>query len=116
MRLALGAVAVSLLPLCAGSGSAAESPQPAEMPRIGVLGAQVLGPGPDEAFRDGLRQLGYVEGKSIAIEFRGSQAPPEQLHAGLNEMYRRAPFFVDRISGDLALATCRSSSPRGSSS
>src|SRR5712691_4383815 len=51
---------------------AAEAQQPKKVPRIGFLG---LGPasgwaGPVEALRAGLRDLGYVEGKNIVIEFR----------------------------------------------
>jgi putative ABC transport system substrate-binding protein len=46
--------------------------QPAKIPRIGYL--SVLSPSSDsarlEAFRQGLRELGYVEGKNIAIEPR----------------------------------------------
>ena len=49
-----------------------------KVPRIGVLGAQAFGPGPD-AFRDGLRQFGYVDGKNIAIEWRGTQTGAERL-------------------------------------
>ena len=58
---------------------AAEAQKPPKVPRIGVLGVQALGPGPDNAFRDGLRQFGYVDGKNIAIEWRGTQARAEQL-------------------------------------
>jgi ABC-type uncharacterized transport system substrate-binding protein len=47
--------------------------QPARIPRIGVLGSQALGAGPDDAFRDGLRQVGYAEGKNIVIEWRGGR-------------------------------------------
>jgi hypothetical protein len=49
-----------------------EAQQPAKVPRIGFLSA----PSPSavaaraEAFRQGLRDLGYVEGKDIAIEYR----------------------------------------------
>src|SRR4029453_18034342 len=50
-----------------------------KVPRIGMLGAQSLGPGPDNAFREGLRQFGYVDGKNIAIEWRGTQAGAERL-------------------------------------
>ena len=57
----------------------AETQQLPKVPRIGVLGAQALGPGPDNAFRDGLRQFGYVDGKNIAIEWRGSQTGAERL-------------------------------------
>jgi len=49
-----------------------EAQQPAKIPRIGFLGATF--PSADaarnEAFRQGLRDLGYVEGKNIVIEYR----------------------------------------------
>jgi putative ABC transport system substrate-binding protein len=42
----------------------------AKTPRIGIL-TPVFGPTPiHEAFRQGLRDLGYVEGQSIALEYR----------------------------------------------
>lgn len=50
----------------------AEAQQPARVPRIGYLTV----PSPSaqaprlEAFREGLRELGYVEGKNIFIEYR----------------------------------------------
>jgi ABC-type uncharacterized transport system substrate-binding protein len=51
---------------------AARSQQPAKVPRIGFLG---FGPAAAsahrvEALRAGLRDLGYVEGKNIIMEFR----------------------------------------------
>ncbi len=57
-------------------------PQPlAKNPRIGVLdpglpssGGYIL-----DAFRQGLRGLGYVEGKNIAIEFRFADGKLERL-------------------------------------
>jgi ABC-type uncharacterized transport system substrate-binding protein len=57
----------------------AEAEQLSKVPRIGVLGVQALGAGPDNAFLDGLRQFGYVEGKNIVIEWRGTQARSERL-------------------------------------
>lgn len=49
---------------------AAEAQQAGKIPRIGFLGAQSPeGPWP-YAFREGLRELGYVEGQNIAIEWR----------------------------------------------
>ncbi len=49
----------------------AEAQQPAKVPRIGYLaaGPASVNPARIEAFRQGLRELGYVEGKNILIEY-----------------------------------------------
>ena len=47
--------------------------QPAKVPRIGFVSptGDSSTPGPDvEAFRQGLRDLGYIEGKNILVEWR----------------------------------------------
>jgi putative ABC transport system substrate-binding protein len=46
----------------------ADAQQPKKIPRIGYLTG--VGSAPNEAFLQGLRDLGYVEGKNILIEFR----------------------------------------------
>ena len=67
---------INLLTFCAmlfALSYSASAQQPAKMPRIGYLSptGNANRPGPDiEAFRQGLRELGYVEGKNIAIEYR----------------------------------------------
>jgi putative ABC transport system substrate-binding protein len=51
----------------------AEAQQPKKVPRIGYVSnsGDANNPGPRvEAFRQGLRDLGYVEGKNILVEFR----------------------------------------------
>jgi putative ABC transport system substrate-binding protein len=57
--------------------------QPRAIPRIGFLGAG--GPAADspqiEAFRLGLRDLGWVEGQSVAFEYRWAEGHPERLPA-----------------------------------
>ena len=49
--------------------------QPIQIPRIGYLGFDTpAGSAPRvEALRAGLRELGYVEGKNILIEFRWAE-------------------------------------------
>jgi putative ABC transport system substrate-binding protein len=56
-----------------------EAQQQAKLPRIGLLRA---GSPPDpmiEAFRQGLRDLNYVEGKNIVIEYRWAEGKNERL-------------------------------------
>ncbi len=60
--------------------------QQAKMPRIGFIR---IGSPPDplvEAFRLGLRQLGYEEGKNITVEYRWTDGKPERLAAVAAEM------------------------------
>jgi ABC-type uncharacterized transport system substrate-binding protein len=50
---------------------AARAQQPAKVPRIGFLFYGSHGPSPEiDAFRQGLRELGYIEGQNIAVEYR----------------------------------------------
>jgi putative ABC transport system substrate-binding protein len=56
-----------------GLAFAAHAQQPARIPRIGYLSPGSASGGfqaRDEAFRQGLRDLGYVEGRTIAVEYR----------------------------------------------
>jgi putative ABC transport system substrate-binding protein len=52
--------------------SVAEAQQPTKIPRIGylIVAFPSTAPARTEAFRQGLRELGYVEGKNIVIEYR----------------------------------------------
>jgi putative ABC transport system substrate-binding protein len=67
-----------------------EAQQPTKVPRIGFLGtaspptiaARI------EAFRQGLRDLGYVEGKSIVIEYRWAEEKFDRLPALAAELVR----------------------------
>ncbi len=63
--------------------SSAEAQQPTKIPRIGYLsGASVSSQLPrTEAFRQGLRELGYVERKNIAIEWRFGEGKDDQAPA-----------------------------------
>jgi putative ABC transport system substrate-binding protein len=75
-------IRITILTLCAmlfALCSSAEAQQPKKVPRIGYLS---LGSGlraNDEAFRQGLRELGYVEGKSIVTEYRYAEGKLDRL-------------------------------------
>ena len=68
----------------------AEAQQPAKIPRIGYLTASSLSVNPAriEAFRQGLRELGYIEGKNIVIEWRSSEGKADRLPALAAELVR----------------------------
>jgi len=59
----------------------AEAQQPARIPRIGILNAGSASYNSDrvEAFRRRLREIGYVEGKNIFIEYRYAEGKVERL-------------------------------------
>jgi putative ABC transport system substrate-binding protein len=79
-------LAVVLLAL----GVIAEAQQPKKVPRIGYLGAASPSASSEriEAFRQGLRELGYVEGKNIVIEYRYPEGKPDRLPALAAELVR----------------------------
>jgi ABC-type uncharacterized transport system substrate-binding protein len=57
--------------------------------RIGVLSPGSPGPSPlVDAFRQGLRELGYVEGQNIVIEYRFAEAKTEPLRDLAAELVR----------------------------
>ena len=82
----IGTLAVFLLvvPL------ASEAQAPAKVHRIGFLTSRSPTDSPHllEAFRQGLRELGYVEGQNIAIEYRFAEGRPERLPALAAELVR----------------------------
>jgi ABC-type uncharacterized transport system substrate-binding protein len=62
-------------------GATAEAQQAKKVARIGYLAAVSASANPAriEAFRQGLRELGYVEGKNIVIEYRFADGKNERL-------------------------------------
>ncbi len=68
----------------------AEAQQPAKIPRIGYLIAPSLSVNSTriEALRQGLRELGYMEGKNIVIEWRSAEGKLERLSSLATELVR----------------------------
>jgi ABC-type uncharacterized transport system substrate-binding protein len=76
---------------------AVEAQQTRKVPRVGVLGGQSpeISP-PILALREGLRDLGYVEGQTIAIEWRWAQ--------GKNERYPDLAAELVKLKVDIIVA------------
>jgi putative ABC transport system substrate-binding protein len=75
-RAFIGTVAGALL----AAPLAAEAQQAAKGPRVGYLGTNLsASPHLPEAFRQGLRDLGYVEGHNLVIEYRFAEGKGERF-------------------------------------
>jgi putative tryptophan/tyrosine transport system substrate-binding protein len=95
---------LSLLGAAAAWPLTARAQQPAKVPRIGILS-----PAASEtaatltAFREGIRNLGYVEGQTIALYFRPSKGMMDALPALAAELVRMPVNVIvtDSTSGTL---------------
>jgi putative ABC transport system substrate-binding protein len=78
------ALSAMLFALCVS----AEAQQPAKIPRLGYVVATSANPKPSsvEAFRQGLKNLGYVEGKNILVEYRYAEGVEDRLPALVGEL------------------------------
>jgi putative tryptophan/tyrosine transport system substrate-binding protein len=92
-------------------GGSAEAQQPVGIPRIGILipssvsflSARV------EAFRQRLRELGYVEGKNIVIEYRYAEGKNERLPDLVGELVRLKVDVIVTIGPSATLAAKKAS-------
>jgi putative tryptophan/tyrosine transport system substrate-binding protein len=81
---------------------AARAQQPA-MPVVGFLGAGARGPLRQQiaAFLEGLTESGYVEGQSVAVEYRFAEGQFDRFPALASDLVRRqvAVLFVASNAG-----------------
>jgi len=85
----------------------AEAQQAKKVPRIGVLttgSEQLLY---TEAFRQGLRELGYVEGKNITIEYRRAQGINDRLPNLALELVRLKVDIIVTSGGSAAVLAAK---------
>ena len=66
----------------------AQAQQPTKVPRIAWLTGGNIPTDRKEAFRQGLRELGYIEGKNITIEWRSAQGQRDRVIALAEELVR----------------------------
>ena len=85
-------------------GAVAEAQQPKKMPRIGFL----VNTGPDapnvEPFLKGLRDLGYIEGKNILIDYRYLTAPDHAPKLVKELLQLKLDVFVSGASPAIRIA------------
>ena len=80
-RLALCAMVLALCP-------SAEAQQPKKVSRIGYLSLRSQIETREAAFQKGLRELGYVEGKNIIVEWRYGEGKPARVSEFAAELVR----------------------------
>ena len=98
-------LAVVLALGCFLASFVAEAQGPAKVWRIGFLSPSGNKGAGFAVFREGLRELGYVEGQNIAFEFRSSEGKHGRLplrgrHIVLLDRRRRGRVAGGKLTGD----------------
>ncbi len=104
-RVFLGTMAGGLL----AAPLAAEAQQAVKIPRIGYLGPTYAAGGKHllDAFREGMRELGYVEGKNIVIEYRWAEGKYDRFPDLAAELVRLKLDLIVAVSTPGAQAAKR---------
>src|SRR5258705_13875293 len=90
------ALALALLLACVAAPLAAEAQQPGRVYRLGFLSMRA-GPTDNpqlDAFRAGLRGLGYVEGRNVVLAIRYADGPDDKLASLAAELVRLNPDVI----------------------
>jgi putative tryptophan/tyrosine transport system substrate-binding protein len=97
--------------LCSAAAAwplAARAQQAARLPRLGVLLLSTPQADPQmETARRALRDLGYVEGQNLAIEYRYAEGRPERLPDLAADLVRMKPDVLFVLGGDVAPAAVK---------
>jgi putative ABC transport system substrate-binding protein len=83
-----GVLSILLVVVLLAVAGIAEAQQPKKVPRIGFLRGTDYPSAYTEAFRQGLRELGYVEGQNITVEYREGQSNVERYFELAAELVR----------------------------
>jgi len=101
-----GLAALGIALLMTGCGTPPPPEPLAKVHRIGFLSNAPLEALPIEALRQGLRELGYVEGQNLAIEFRSAKAAQKRLPELATELVR-IPVTVIVASGNPSIIAAK---------
>lgn len=94
---------IAILGAAAAWPAAARAQQPARIPRLGVLLYSTRQEDPQaRALQQGLRDLGYIDGKNISIEYRFADGKPERLPDLAADLVGLKPDVLFPIGGDVA--------------
>jgi putative tryptophan/tyrosine transport system substrate-binding protein len=86
----------------------ARAQQPTKIPRIGFLtSGSAAGDPAIEAFRQGLRELGYVEGKNVLVDYRYAEEGPQPLSELAEELVRLKVDVIITTSTESSLSAQR---------
>jgi putative ABC transport system substrate-binding protein len=85
-------------------GAVAQAQQPQKIPRLAILEPGSPSKTCTVAFRQGLRELGYVDGQHIVIESRDGEQKPERLREDAAALVRSAPDIIWTHSPPAVLA------------
>ena len=86
------------------AGTFAGAQQPGNVPRIGFLWQAPPAAFNIEAFRQGLREHGYVEGKTIVIEYRDAEGKPDRLPTLASDLVRLKVNGIVVVGSEATLA------------
>jgi putative ABC transport system substrate-binding protein len=81
---------------------AAEAQQAGRIPRVGVLATRTAGDARLEGLLQGLRELGYVEGRNLLVEYRDAEGKTERFPALAAELVLLKCDVIVTTGGTLA--------------
>src|SRR4051794_15027279 len=75
--------------------------QPTNTPRVGWLwsGRSTYGPNEVKGFQQGLRDLGYIEGQTVLVEYRFGEGTPDRMNEFAAELLRLRVDVLVAIGG-----------------
>ncbi len=105
-RTLVAALCLLLFPLAVAPGAGAPAPRAGKVYRIGLLAPAGASAAPRllEAFRQGLRELGWVEGRNIVIEPRWAERPERFVELAAELIAREADVIVSAGTAAAAAA------------